>query len=107
MGACYIKGSGVKKNNEVAVNCFRQGAAKSCMRAELELGKCLKDGIGTEENKTESFRIFKGLSKAGNIDALSEMSWCLLSGNSVTMSHEAFYMARGWTSTLNENFRTL
>lgn len=52
---------------------FRQGAALSCMKAEVELGRCLKKGIGTQKNEELAFQIFQRLSKALSTDALCEV----------------------------------
>ena len=66
LGARYINGEGVEKDEKKAFELFNNASERNCIKAKFNLAMCYYNGNGTEQNETVSFNILKELAEKYN-----------------------------------------
>ena len=69
LGVCYQTGIGVEMNSEIAFSKYYKASKLNCKEALFELAHCYIFGIGTVKDPSKGFKIYKRLSKEGDLQA--------------------------------------
>jgi TPR repeat protein len=73
LGVAYHEGSGVRKDDSIAVWCYRQAAAQSDTMAMYNLGLCYADGDGVKASKPSAMRWFRKAAQLGHREARTQI----------------------------------
>jgi TPR repeat protein len=74
LGLCYLKGTGVPKDEAEAARWFRKAAEQGHVWAQCNLGRCYAQGLGVTQDHTEALKWYR--KAAEQKDALAQ--YCLL-----------------------------
>ncbi|CAE7412502.1 purD, partial [Symbiodinium microadriaticum] len=71
LGCCYMNSTGVPRDPQAAVDCFRRAAEQGDMDAHVSLGKCFLTGEGVARDQAEAQRLLMLAADHGHPAGLS------------------------------------
>ena len=84
VGLCYLDGTGLTKNDQLAYKFISNAAATGYTKAVYDQATMLENGIGTETDKNEAHMLFTKAADLEEPRALVEMAHRCLEGRMVT-----------------------
>lgn len=84
MGCCYLKGKGVDKDEQLAIDYFEKAATKGSARAMCNLA----DYFSNLKNSNDAFYWYKNAAKMGFPEALKSLGCCYLFGRGIPVNKE-------------------
>ncbi|GAQ84096.1 hypothetical protein KFL_001760050 [Klebsormidium nitens] len=83
LGMCYMKESGVEKDEKKAAALFQQAADLGYARAMTNLGNCYRTGTGVEKDEAKAVALLRRAADLGNTRAMFNLGVCYANGMGV------------------------
>jgi TPR repeat protein len=83
LGVCYMKGSGVFKDEKEAIRYFKFAADAGHVEAQFRMGYFLEVGRGIPKNEKRAFELYELAADAGHVNAKYRAGLCYDSGTGV------------------------
>lgn len=74
LGVCYFNGTGVKQNEEKAVELYSKAAEMNHSSAMYNLGYCYSHGRGVNQNEEKAVEFYRLAATFGSIKAKEYLS---------------------------------
>jgi TPR repeat protein len=87
LGACYLDGKGVTKNQVEAVEWFRKAAEQGDEFGQCGMGICYKNGYGVNADTVEAIKWFRKAANQGNALGQSSLGFCYQNGIGVAKDY--------------------
>ena len=89
VGLCYLNGTGLTKNEQLAYNFMRDAAEKNHAGAQYELAVMLEKGVGTDKDENMAHKYYASAAELGEARAQLEMFHRYTNGTMVEQDKNA------------------